>query len=301
MKQQFLKGIEGTIRMTVYEKNRPKVPTSATITLYKNNGSTVIQAEDTASVNATTGELTYLITAVHTANLGVNYKAVWAYVINGTTYYETQLFDVVRSILSIPITDDDLYKELPSLHEANIQASGTSTATGTTSTLVDSLKRKETDDYWKGGTIEILSGTGAKQSRAITGNVQSTGTISVFPNWVTTPDNTSVYKLVKSWYAVIDQSFEKIEQMLYDKGNRPALIMESSQIRIPLIYLTLATICLDLRDEVDDKWDMNFKEYKSLFEKSFTTLKLDYDRDESGGVQGDEAQMSISQLKIYRS
>lgn len=300
MKQSFLKATTGTIRLSVYDKNIAQVPASALITLYQTNGTSVLQSQTSASVNATTGEMTYSLTTTHTANLGINYKAVWQYVISGVTYYETQLFDVVLSILSIPITDDDLYKELPTLRRTNIMATGTATA-GSSTSITDTARRKEVDDYWKGGTLEIISGTGANQSRTISGNVQSTGVVSVSLAFATTPDATSVYRVIKSFYSTIEQCFEKIEQMLYNKGKRDCLILEKTQIKVCLIFLTIATIALDLRDEQGDKWDLIYQDYSKMFETSFTTLKLDYDEDQSGGVQGQEVQTNINELRVYRS
>lgn len=300
MKQQFLVGIAGTIRLTIYDKNRPIIPTSATVELYNPGSNSVLQASASATVNPTTGEMTYILTTTHTATKDLNYKAVWAYVVSGTTYYETQLFDVVRSVLSIPITDDDLYRELPSLNKKNVQESGTATA-GAASSLTDTVKRKEATDYWKGGVLEILSGTGVGQIRSVTTNVQSTGVISVSPDFTTTPDTTSKYRIVRSWYSVIEHCFDKFEQMLYDKGNRASLILETSQTRVPMIFLTLLTIALDLRDEEGDKWDLIYKDYEAKFKEAFTNLKLDYDADESGGVDEGEGQESVNDLRILRS
>ena len=300
MKQQVLYQKTDTLRLTIYSGNRASIPSSALITLYKTDGNTVLQTQTSASVNSTTGEMTYSLTTTHTATLGLNYKAVWQYVISGTTYYETQLFDVVRSILSIPITDDDLYAELPSLRKANVQDTGT-VISATTNTIVDTKKRKESDDYWKGGIIETLSGTGSGQTRDITGFTQSTGTVSVSPNWATTPDSTTTYRIVKSWTTAIETGFEKIEQMLYNKGKRDALILEASQIKVPLVYLVIHTICIDLMTETDDKWDLLQKLYADKFEKSFTGLTLDYDEDESGGVQGQEVQIPLNSFRIDRS
>lgn len=118
MKQQFLKNTADTIRMTVYTDNRPVVPTSATITLFNPDGSELQSVVAVTAIDSTTGELTYSLTATHTETNDLNYKALWAYVVNGTTYYQTQLFDVVLSILAIPITDDDLYDELDTLRKA---------------------------------------------------------------------------------------------------------------------------------------------------------------------------------------
>jgi len=300
MKQQFLKAKIGTIRLTVYDNNRPLIPSSASITLYQSNGTTELQAQTTGTIDGTTGEMTYALTTVHTATHKLNYKSIWEYVVAGTTYYETQLFDVVKSILSIPITDDDLYAELDSLRKANSQATGTA-ASATTSTLVDTAKRKESDDFWKGGVLEILTGTGANQSRSVTAFTQSTSTFTVTPNWATTPDSTSVYRCVRSFSTKILQSFKKIETMIYNKGQRDSLILESSQIEMPLTYLTIHFIALDLMDSVDDKWNMLAKEYWEKFQRAFDTMTLDYDADESGGIDNEETQRNLSEIKISRT
>lgn len=298
MKQQFLKAKTGTISLTVYQNNYQVIPTSATITLYTPSGST-LQAEASASVNSTTGEMTYSLTTTHTADHNLNYKAVWKYTVSAVDYYETQLFDVVKSILSIPIVDNDLFAELESLRKTNVQATGTATS-ATASTLLDTARRKETDDYWKGGVIEILSGTGANQRRTISGFTQSSSTVNVTPNFVTTPDSTSVYRIVRSFSDKIIQSFEELEQMFYNKGNRQSLILESSQIKTVLLFLTLEKVCRDLSDQLDDKWDRLATVYMEKFDKSFNNLKLDYDTDESGFIDDQESASSINSLRIYR-
>jgi hypothetical protein len=298
-KQQFLKSKTGTIRLTVYENNRPLIPTTPKITLYKPDGST-LQAQDDATVNSTTGEMTYSITASHSADLDLDYIAEWEYTVNSETRYEKQLFDVVLSILSIPIVDDDLYKELDSLR--NVAPQDVSTATGgAAGTIIDTEKRKEPDDFWTGGTVEIIEGTGEGQKREISDYVQSTSVVSVALDWETTPDTTSIYRIVKSYTNKIVACFDKFEQMLYDKGNRHELIMESSQIKIPLTYLTVHFIALDLRQEVDDKWDLIATDYWKKFESAFGTLKLSYDLDESGTIDDEESQHDINSVRVFRT
>lgn len=298
MKQTFLEDKTGTIKLTVYSDNRPIVPDTAKITLYKPDGSALQAQIAVTAIDATTGEMTYSLTATHTADKDLNYKAVWEYVSSTVTYYETQLFDVVKSILSIPITDDDIYNELESLRKTNYQAQGTATA-GAAGSLTDT-KRKEADNYWKGGTIDILAGTGAGQKRDITANTQSTGVITITPNWVTNPDTDSTYRIVKSFSNKIQQCFRKLETMLYDKGKRDSLILESSQIEFPLIYLTVHFICLDLMDEVNDKWDMLARTYWEKFEKSFNNMTLEYDEDESGAIDEEEQGHNPGEVRIGR-
>jgi hypothetical protein len=50
-----------------------------------------------------------------------------------------------------------------------------------------------TDDYYNGAVVHIRSGTGAGQSRKITDYTGSTRVATVDSNWITNPDNTSVY------------------------------------------------------------------------------------------------------------
>ena len=298
MKQQFLVDIADTIRITIYDSNRAYIPSSGTITLYKPGGS-VLQAATAVTVDATTGEMTYSLTSTHTDIADLNYKAVWAYVINGTTYYQTQLFDVVKSILSIPIIDTDLYAELDALREANHQATRTATA-GAAGTLTDTFRR-EGDDFWKGGTIKILSGTGINQIRDVTGFTQSTGVFTISPNWTTNVDNTSVYLVIKSFSGKIQSAFNTLSTMIYNKGKRHSLILESSQIELPLLYLTIHIIALDIMGEEGDKWDRLSKIYSDKFDKAFNSMKLEYDEDESGSIVGDEEQSNPVSLRIGRA
>jgi hypothetical protein len=299
MKQQFREDKTGTLKLSIYSNNRPLVPTSATITLYKPSGEVLEASGAVSGIDSTTGEMTYSLTATHTDVANLNYKAEWAYVSGGVTYYENQLFDVVKSILSIPIVDDDLYNELESLRKVNHQSSGTASS-GTASTLVDT-KRKEDDNYWKGGLIEIIAGTGVGQIRTTTSFTQSTGSFAITPDFVTTPDTTSVYRVVKSFTNKIKQCFEKLEEMLYGMGKRNELILESSQIKIPLLYLTIHFICLDLMDESDDKWDRLSKVYWDKFKEAFTGMRLEYDSSETGFIEGgEEEQQSPTEVRLFR-
>jgi hypothetical protein len=300
MKQSFLEDKTDTIRLTIYSNNRPIVPTTAYITLYKPGSDTALQARvAVTAIDATTGEMTYSLTATHTATNDLNFKAVWEYVSGGVTYYENQLFDVVKSKLAIPITDDDLFNELPSLRKANVQATGTATA-GTTGTLVDTTRRKEASDYWMGGKLVILAGTDAGQERDITGFTQSTSTLTVDPAFSSAIDTTSIYKVTKSFATQIQQAFDKLETMLYNKGKRQDLILESSQIAFPLVYLVLESICRDLSDDEGDKWDRLSKVYADKFDKSFNSMTLEYDEDETGAITEDEESHKAGEIRVGR-
>lgn len=67
--------------------------------------------------------------------------------------------------------------------------------TSASGTLVLAAATSYADDLINGATAVIVAGTGVGQSRQIYDFVGSTDTASVSPNWVTTPDTTSVYEI----------------------------------------------------------------------------------------------------------
>ncbi len=72
---------------------------------------------------------------------------------------------------------------------------GTAQAGSTSSTFVARAGLSLANDVPNGSQIRIVSGTGAGQSRFTTDFVGATDTFTVSPDWTTTPDNTSVYKI----------------------------------------------------------------------------------------------------------
>lgn len=298
MKQQFLKDTTSTIRMSAYQSNVQVVPSAATIVIKDPSGSEVV-----ASVAATVGsdgEMTYSIDSAILATLDLNYIAVWTFTVDGTVYEEKQLFDVVRSILSIPITDDDLYAELDSLRRQAYQKNGTASS-ATSTTLVDTTNLQEVDDFWNGGMIEIIGGTGVGQKRRISDFANSSSTVTVDDAWTTTPDSTSRFRIIRSYTKQIEATFEEFEQLLVNLGRRPALIMESQEIKTPLTYLAIAKIAMDLSTDEGDKWDRISIKYEDKFNTIFNGLKLNYDTDESGSINSEEEGEGVSTFDIQRT
>lgn len=73
-----------------------------------------------------------------------------------------------------------------------------------------------TDNAYRGRVIEITDGTGAGQRAVISGYVGSTKIASVYPNWGTPPDNTSVYAIrAGSAMAPITQGQEALTLYAY--------------------------------------------------------------------------------------
>jgi len=79
-----------------------------------------------------------------------------------------------------------------SANESIILRTGTAQA-GAAGTITLDSGANANNNFYNGAQIKIVSGTGANQLRTISGYVGSTKVASIDRNWVTNPDNTSVF------------------------------------------------------------------------------------------------------------
>lgn len=300
MKQELLVDKTGTLRFTPYINNRPAIASDATVILKKPGGES-LQSSTSATVNATTGEITYNLTATHTDVLGENYIAEWSYTVSGTVYYYVQLFDVVLHKLAITVVDQDLLDEQSDILDLSEAYAGTvdSAANGT---LVDDDLKNFDDDFFNNGKVEITNpSTGVKQVRTVSDFVQSTGTISISVNWSSNPDNTYPYVVRRSFQTKIQKAFEELMTEIRSRGFRPALIMESNELHVPLVKKTLAMICKDAIKDANDKWHELYKIYTEEFNTAMSKLKFQYDVDEDGTIAGEhEEDQDMGNLRMMR-
>lgn len=73
---------------------------------------------------------------------------------------------------------------------------GTASA-GAVGSVTLELAKSKPDNYFQGWIANTVGGTGSGQLRVCTGSTQSTGVITVSPNWGTTPDATTQVELWK--------------------------------------------------------------------------------------------------------
>ena len=298
MKQELLKDIAGTISFIPYQANRPVVATSATVTV-KNDGGTTVVASTSATVNSTTGEITYQISAAILNTLAENWKAEWVYVISGTNYYQPQLFDVVLHRLSITVVDSDILAEQSDLLERNENTKGT-VDSATTTTLVDAELKQFDDDYWNGGILKVINpATSDEQIKVVTDFAQSTGTLTVstFP---TTPTSSYLYIVYRGFKTKVEKAFLEMMFDIRSKGFRPALIIESFELHIPHVKKTLALICRDYSTAPDDKWVLLAALYEKQYIDLMDKLRLQYDVDESGQISGAEKNKDFGSVRLRR-
>ena len=297
MKQEVLKSKTGTISFTPYLDNQPGVASSATIVLKRSDGTT-LQASVSATVDSTTGLISYGLSAALNADLGENYIADFTYVISSVTYYQTILYDVVLNKLAITVIDSDLTTEQAEILKQNENFSGT-VDSATSTTVVDDDLKNYADDYWNGGIIEVFL-SGAKQTRNITNFVQSTGTITAGVAFSTTPTSSYKYIVRRGFKVKIERAFDYIMYEIRQKGFRPALILESSDLFLPHLNKTLELICRDYSKESEDKWEILSNMYQERYVDLMSKLTVQYDRDEDGAISGSEKAVDTGQNRLVR-
>lgn len=94
----------------------------------------------------------------------------------------------------VALLDVDDTKLMYVSEEDTVQTTDTAQAGAAGSITLASGESSE-DGAWTGYGVRITSGTGAGQSRMISGYTGSTKVATVSPNWGTNPDNTSVYEV----------------------------------------------------------------------------------------------------------
>lgn len=94
-----------------------------------------------------------------------------------------------------------LLSRLSAARAAMLDALSLRTATaqaGAAGTITLDASASATNDLYKGQWVVITSGTGAGQSRLISGYVGATKVATIHRNWATNPDNTSVFYLLSA-------------------------------------------------------------------------------------------------------
>lgn len=86
----------------------------------------------------------------------------------------------------------------------DIAHTGTAQSGSTSSTIVLAAGANSANEYYNSKRVRITSGTGAGQVRVISDYVGSTKTATVYPDWSTTPDNTSVYAVASGGIEIKD-------------------------------------------------------------------------------------------------
>lgn len=277
MKQQLQVSSEtDALTYEVWDHGQHVVPSSGTISISR---SADVDVGPSSVTVAADGTCSYVPGSAVTGDYGENLRAEWT--LNFPCYARryTQLFDVVQFPIRSLVTDEDLVAECAELQRQKYIAYGTAQGGGS-SEITDQGLMDYPDDHFKGGTVEIVAGTNAGQVRRVSTSVQSTGKITVSSAFAASIDDTSEYVARRTYQKEIDRAFGEMCADVDARGYRPALIVNSEDLKTPHVYLTLAKVCRDLAKSSDDIWWARAEKYAELYTASMSAQKWQYDSDE---------------------
>lgn len=102
---------------------------------------------------------------------------------------------------AVPLGNNEF--DTDSMHDSSIDDSGTATGTQTSTTLKDTNKSWDTDEF-ANYTVRITGGTGIGQFRKIASNTSDTLTVNTA--WTTTPSTDSTYEITDSTKIVVPKA-----------------------------------------------------------------------------------------------
>lgn len=98
----------------------------------------------------------------------------------------------------------------------------------------------------------------------------------------------------------IQEAFKQIKRELKNKGRRPHMLIDGSQLRTPLIHKSFEIIFRDFFKEIGDKWHVLMELHTQKFEDEFAALVIKYDSDEDGIVDEAERDEVAGQIDLER-
>jgi len=223
---EAVKGIAFPIEVKIYEDGTQIIPTAATITVYDESGSELVE-DQSMTIDGSTGTLTYTLPATNTSDLEENAVIVIEYTYGGLDYKASFLWDCVINRLKCSVVDDDLKKYFPAL----------------------------ADEIW---------------------GVQS------------------------NYDTQIAEAFQEVKSDIKDKGRRPAMLIDGTQLRKLIILKAFQIIFFDFAKAEDDIWFVRYEQMRETYEMRFSKLIIKYDADEDGIIDSDEKNITQGQVTFKR-
>ncbi len=98
----------------------------------------------------------------------------------------------------------------------------------------------------------------------------------------------------------IQEGFNIVKRDIKDKGRRPHMLIDGSQIRECLILKTFELIFFAFAKTEEDIWWNRYLMTKEKYEERFSKLVIKYDEDEDGTISDDEKKITIAQSTLKR-
>jgi len=261
---------------------------SVQVTIRK--GTTIYVDDQAATVDGANGFSYKFLVADHPPDPEEALISEWTITFGADEFIFQAILDVVRTPLTVPIVEDDLFLRFPMLRDSRRLGleEGLADAASTVSTLVAVELQAYEDGFYLGGEVEIIEGTNISEWRDVTAFVGSTGTATVSPDFPAPIDATSRFRIRRSWQPVIAEAWSDIRQRIKDRGNRAALIMNGQAFRRCLIYIA-ASMCFESlsQGDLDDPMTALAREYEKRGWELFDATRFLYDDSDRGDPSGD--------------
>ncbi len=167
------------------------------------------------------------------------------------------------------------------------------TANSTTGTLTYSLAATYTADLWENAVIEIAYTISSVVYTAVFFfdvvlhalycNVTDDDLKAYFPQLAD-----EIWSGTANYSGQIAEAFQFVKRLIKDKGKRPSMLIDGSQVRELVIIKTFEMIFFNFATDPEGIWWKRYEQYRSLFNERFASLVIKYDEDESGTIDSDE-------------
>lgn len=172
-------------------------------------------------------------------------------------------------------------------------------------TLTYSLAAASTADLWENATITIAYVISTVTYTAmfffdvvltaLKANVIDADLKRYFPQIVS-----DIWAEEVNYDGQIQEAFRLVKRLIKDRGRRPAMLIDGSQVRELVIIKTFEIIFFNFSKTPDDIWWRRYEQYKEVFQQRFDALVIKYDEDESGTIDDSEAGGSLGQITLSR-
>jgi len=98
----------------------------------------------------------------------------------------------------------------------------------------------------------------------------------------------------------IQEAFRIIKRDIKNKGRRPSMLLDGTQIRELLILKAFELIFFDFAKSEGDIWWKRYEEVKEKYKTTFENLLIKYDQDEDSLIDSSEKAASLGQIVLER-
>ena len=241
----------------------------------RDNGGTVVSSG--AGSVAADGTMSYTFQDSENVTMARNFVIKWTF--DGDI--EEQLFDVVRQPITCPISDKDLFIYLPEMKQRIFSRSGTSTDTGTTTTLEDASLVNYEQDY-TGGHIEIIQNELLYSARIVDYAAGVVTFSPALPALVATGTN---YIIRESYDELIETAFEDyVIPNIRAKVGIAAGYIDSKVVKNITTFKAIEIFCRSLREVAGDKWDSLAIDMAKDYANGLSAISAPYDYNDDGNI-----------------